>query len=132
MYFEFAANAQRSLSFFRMASINLRDYEDEDEDGYDDEDAGGDDGYGRGDGYGDGYGDEGSDEDGGGGGGGEGVSGMASMPNELKALRACMVCSLVKTFNQFIDEGCDNCESFLGMRDRQDSVSELTSHTFEG
>jgi len=42
------------------------------------------------------------------------------------------VCTLVKTFEQFVDEGCDNCEAFLGMAERQDRVSELTTHTFEG
>jgi ABC-type Zn2+ transport system substrate-binding protein/surface adhesin len=59
-------------------------------------------------------------------------SDMASLPTELKALRACMVCTLVKTYGQFIDEGCDNCESFLKMADRQDRVAEFTSHAFEG
>lgn len=38
----------------------------------------------------------------------------------------------VKTHAQFLDDGCDNCESFLGLAERQDRVSELTSHTFEG
>lgn len=59
-------------------------------------------------------------------------SDMASLPSELKALRSCMVCTLVKTYGQFIDEGCDNCESFLKMAERQDRVAEFTSHTFEG
>jgi len=57
---------------------------------------------------------------------------MASLPSELKGLRACMVCTLVKTMNQFLDEGCDNCERFLQMRDRQDRVMETTSNVFEG
>mmetsp|Transcript_109500 Transcript_109500/g.317792 ORF Transcript_109500/g.317792 Transcript_109500/m.317792 type:complete len:97 (-) Transcript_109500:1669-1959(-) len=44
-----------------------------------------------------------------------------------------MVCSLCKTFEQFYNEGCDNCNGLgLQMADRQDRVSEYTSPYFEG
>ena len=57
---------------------------------------------------------------------------ICSIPDSLKGLRACMVCTMVKSMEQFLNEGCDNCESFLQLRDNNARVSELTSHTFEG
>ena len=57
---------------------------------------------------------------------------VCSIPDSLKGLRACMVCTLVKSMEQFLNEGCDNCEAFLQMRDDTARVSELTSHSFEG
>ena len=38
------------------------------------------------------------------------------VPNGLRNLRACLLCSLVKTFDQFEVDGCDNCESFLNLK----------------
>jgi len=38
----------------------------------------------------------------------------ASVPNQLRGIRACKRCGLLKTLDQFIDEGCDNCP-FLDM-----------------
>ena len=32
-----------------------------------------------------------------------------SYPTELKKLRACLDCHLIKTYDQFKKEGCDNC-----------------------
>ena len=88
-----------------MTSISLAQYErDDEEDEEDDyegyaENAGGGGGeYAR---------DDVSDDD------GQGADQMANLPSELKGLRACMVCTLVKTMNQFLDQGCDNCERFL-------------------
>jgi hypothetical protein len=110
-----------------MASIDLGRYEDEDEYGSEDEEeldsAPQRSGSSSSAATGGGGRDYGSDEDDG---------GTASLPSELKGLRACMVCSLIKTHAQFLDEGCDNCESFLSLAERQDRVTELTSHTFEG
>ena len=34
-----------------------------------------------------------------------------SVPSGLKGLRACIVCMLVKTSEQFSDDGCENCRS---------------------
>jgi len=119
-----------STSANHMASIDLGRYEDEDEFGSEDEEeeaagyrAQQQQGESRTSAAGANSRDYGSDED---------DDGMASMPSELKGLRACMVCSLIKTHTQFLDEGCDNCESFLSLAERQDRVTELTSHTFEG
>ena len=33
-----------------------------------------------------------------------------SYPKELKKLRACVDCHLIKTFEQFKKEGCQNCK----------------------
>lgn len=39
---------------------------------------------------------------------------QASAPNAMKGLRACKRCGILKTLDQFIDEGCENCP-FLEM-----------------
>ena len=39
-----------------------------------------------------------------------------TVPKSLKQLRACLVCSLIKTFDQFETDGCDNCESVLHLK----------------
>ncbi|KUF99248.1 hypothetical protein AM588_10011328 [Phytophthora nicotianae] len=36
----------------------------------------------------------------------------ADIPNTFRELRACMTCSLIKTFTQFYDTGCENCAFF--------------------
>ena len=45
-----------------------------------------------------------------------------SIPKDLRGLRACLSCSLIKTMEQFESDGCDNCDSFLHMRDNKDNV----------
>ncbi|TMW39902.1 hypothetical protein DOY81_015018 [Sarcophaga bullata] len=35
---------------------------------------------------------------------------LDTIPKDLRGLRACLVCSLVKTFDQFEYDGCDNCD----------------------
>ena len=39
---------------------------------------------------------------------------QASVPNSLKAIRACKRCGILKTIEQFVEDGCENCP-FLGM-----------------
>jgi transcription elongation factor SPT4 len=56
---------------------------------------------------------------------------MAELPDELKALRACLGCGLVKTFRQFYENGCDNCE-FLGLAENTRRCQECTTSYFEG
>ena len=50
---------------------------------------------------------------------------VETVPKNLKQLRACLVCSLVKTFDQFEADGCDNCESVLHLK----AVIKQTKHT---
>ncbi len=56
---------------------------------------------------------------------------FAEIPNDTKGLRACLRCSLVKTFAQFLDNGCENCE-FLGMVGDADKVHDCTTALYEG
>jgi transcription elongation factor SPT4 len=55
----------------------------------------------------------------------------AEVPTTFRELRACMVCSLVKTYSQFYESGCDNC-GFLSMQENSSRVTECTTVYFEG
>lgn len=46
--------------------------------------------------------------------------------------RACMVCSIVRTFNQFLKDGCPNCEAIIGLRNSPEAIADLTSAVFDG
>ncbi|KAK9835907.1 hypothetical protein WJX74_010704 [Apatococcus lobatus] len=46
-------------------------------------------------------------------------------------LRACIVCRLVKTYDQFLSNGCDNCP-FLDMAGHRDQCLDCTTPTFAG
>lgn len=43
-----------------------------------------------------------------------------------------MVCSIIRSFKQFISDGCPNCEEILQLRGNADAISECTSSLFEG
>ena len=49
----------------------------------------------------------------------------ADIPNDLKSLRACLRCSLLKSFQQFYENGCENCDHFLYMKDSAARVHEV-------
>jgi len=55
-----------------------------------------------------------------------------SIPKELRGLRACLVCSMVKTIDQFERDGCDNCEKFLHIKNDREFVMTCTSSNFDG
>ncbi|KAG7224496.1 hypothetical protein INR49_015020 [Caranx melampygus] len=57
---------------------------------------------------------------------------LETVPKDLRHLRACLLCSLVKTIDQFEYDGCDNCESFLQMKGNREMVYECTSSSFDG
>uniref|UniRef100_A0A915C2N5 Transcription elongation factor SPT4 n=1 Tax=Parascaris univalens TaxID=6257 RepID=A0A915C2N5_PARUN len=57
---------------------------------------------------------------------------IESIPRDLRNLRACLLCSMIKTLDQFEQDGCDNCERFLGMKGDEEKVSECTSSNFDG
>ena len=57
---------------------------------------------------------------------------IETVPTDLHNLRACLICSLVKTANQFAMDGCDNCERFLGLKGDMDKCMECTSANFDG
>ena len=54
------------------------------------------------------------------------------LPHELRRLRACLLCSLIKTQDQFEMEGCDNCDEFLHLRSNAENVNDFTSSNFDG
>ena len=56
---------------------------------------------------------------------------FAEIPDSEKGLRACLRCSLVKTNQQFLDSGCENCD-FLGLIGENDRVLDCTTAYFEG
>jgi transcription elongation factor SPT4 len=53
-------------------------------------------------------------------------------PNQQRNLRACMVCSIVRTYAQFMNGGCPNCEDILELIGNSDNVTDCTSAVFEG
>ena len=53
-------------------------------------------------------------------------------PNQQRNLRACMVCSIVRTYTQFMNGGCPNCEEILELTGNSENVNDCTSQVFEG
>jgi transcription elongation factor SPT4 len=53
-----------------------------------------------------------------------------AIPADLRNLRACLVCSLIKTLNQFEMDGCDNCERVLGLKGDIEKCMECTRFFF--
>lgn len=54
------------------------------------------------------------------------------IPRDLRNLRACLLCSLIKSFDEFEMNGCDNCERFLGLKQNRDMIYDCTSTNFDG
>ncbi|XP_028136921.1 transcription elongation factor SPT4-A-like [Diabrotica virgifera virgifera] len=54
------------------------------------------------------------------------------IPDNLQDLRACLVCSLIKTIHQFKKDGCNNCETFLKLKNNTDNIYDCTSSNFKG
>ncbi|XP_050310539.1 transcription elongation factor SPT4-like [Anthonomus grandis grandis] len=57
---------------------------------------------------------------------------LESLPKSLRGLRACLLCSMIKSIDQFEQDGCDNCEEFLKMKNNRDVVYDCTSQNFDG
>ena len=55
----------------------------------------------------------------------------ASVPNNLRTIRACKRCGLLKTQEQFYEDGCENCP-FLDMIDNYDRTNACTTAFFDG
>lgn len=53
-------------------------------------------------------------------------------PSQQRNMRACMVCSIVRTSQQFLNSGCPNCESFLELTGNGDAIQDCTSQVFDG
>lgn len=50
----------------------------------------------------------------------------------MTELRACILCGLVKTYDQFMNDGCDNCERKLGLAGASDRILDCTTTNFTG
>lgn len=50
------------------------------------------------------------------------------IPKDLRDLRACRVCLLVKTYEQFTNDGCENCLNIWN----PDYVNEFVTSNFQG
>eukprot|EP01060_Flectonema_neradi_P011191 TRINITY_DN18280_c0_g1_i1.p1 TRINITY_DN18280_c0_g1~~TRINITY_DN18280_c0_g1_i1.p1 ORF type:complete len:185 (+),score=40.81 TRINITY_DN18280_c0_g1_i1:64-618(+) len=49
-----------------------------------------------------------------------------------RALRACTTCHLLKTLDQFMEQGCTNCPRILQAGSSKDDVAKATTTNFEG
>lgn len=56
---------------------------------------------------------------------------QSSLAHDKKKLRACLLCSLVKTSDQFRQFGCDNCQ-LLQIQLSSSRLADCTSLHFEG
>lgn len=57
----------------------------------------------------------------------------AEPPKSLKGLVACRACAQVKTYRQFYEDGCDNCDpTVLDMREDPQRCKQLTTPFFDG
>ena len=54
------------------------------------------------------------------------------IPRDLRNLRACLLCSLIKSFDEFEVAGCDNCERILQLKQNRDMIYDCTSSNFDG
>jgi transcription elongation factor SPT4 len=43
-----------------------------------------------------------------------------------------MISALFQTFEQFENDGCDNCDEFLNLKNNRDNVYDCTSSNFDG
>ncbi|KAJ5075481.1 suppressor of ty 4 [Anaeramoeba ignava] len=53
------------------------------------------------------------------------------VPLNSHTARACLSCGLVKTFEQFNQDGCENCP-FLSLKNNKEGINECTTPSFEG
>ncbi|XP_035209654.1 transcription elongation factor SPT4-like [Stegodyphus dumicola] len=57
---------------------------------------------------------------------------LESIPKDLRNLRACLLCSMIKSAEQFEFDGCDNCEEYLNMKGNREHMEKVTSSNFDG
>ncbi|KAJ4458202.1 hypothetical protein PAPYR_6167 [Paratrimastix pyriformis] len=53
-------------------------------------------------------------------------------PNSFKQLRACLVCGLIKTTQQFVENGCENCEKYVHLSGDRERVLDCTTPRYQG
>jgi transcription elongation factor SPT4 len=54
------------------------------------------------------------------------------VPDSIKKLRACLLCSLIKSVDQFRINGCDNCDQVLSLKGDVERIMDCTSPNYEG
>ena len=47
------------------------------------------------------------------------------VPQNMKGLRSCLRCGLIKEYIQFENNGCENCEHVLEMRDSSSRIYQV-------
>ena len=52
----------------------------------------------------------------------------ASVPQAMRGIRACKRCGILKTLDQFINEGCENCP-FLDMVSNDEKNNQVLHHS---
>ena len=57
---------------------------------------------------------------------------LDGIPKDLRGLRVCKVCSRIKSIEQFLRDGCDNCEPYLKFKRNREAVNECNSQSFDG
>jgi len=56
---------------------------------------------------------------------------QASVPTAIKGVRACLRCGLIKSLDQFLEMGCENCP-YLDMEGNHERCNKCTTAFFEG
>ena len=59
------------------------------------------------------------------------VPSLVRYPEALKNLRCCIACRLVKTLEQFYQQGCENCH-FLNLEGDRERIEDCTTTEFQG
>eukprot|EP00048_Salpingoeca_helianthica_P018122 m.240834 g.240834 ORF g.240834 m.240834 type:complete len:109 (-) comp23705_c0_seq1:25-351(-) len=57
---------------------------------------------------------------------------IETVPSAKRHQRACVECKLVKTEEQFLKDGCENCEPRLRLAGSDDRVAKFTTKNFFG
>ncbi|CAG8486517.1 8400_t:CDS:2 [Ambispora gerdemannii] len=57
---------------------------------------------------------------------------MSNVPQNMRQLRACLICCMVKNYDQFRRQGCDNCEDFLRLKGDPARIYDCTTSSFDG
>ncbi|KAI9887683.1 MAG: hypothetical protein M1823_000547 [Watsoniomyces obsoletus] len=57
---------------------------------------------------------------------------MPYTATQQRNLRACMLCGILKLQQEFLNQGCPNCEEYLEYRGHADAIDDCTSQVWEG
>ncbi|KAK8818731.1 hypothetical protein WA538_004037, partial [Blastocystis sp. DL] len=57
---------------------------------------------------------------------------ISPIPRNLNALRACKLCKLIKNYDEFLHNGCENCDEILHMAGDDERVRQMTTPYFDG